>query len=52
VTTPVLTGNSPPAALDVDLTGVGQLDLIVDDDGDGNGSDHSDWADAMLRCAG
>ncbi|MEN3360578.1 MAG: hypothetical protein V7637_4560, partial [Mycobacteriales bacterium] len=50
--TPVLTGDSPPAALDVDLTGVGQLDLVVDDGGDGNGSDHSDWAAAMLRCAG
>jgi len=49
--TPVLTGSSPSSTVDVDLTGVGQLDLIVDDGGDGNGTDHSDWADAMLHCA-
>jgi beta-galactosidase GanA len=50
--TPVLTGNSPPFAVDVDLTGVDQLDLGIDDGGDGNGSDHSDWAAAMLHCSG
>jgi beta-galactosidase GanA len=52
VTTPVLTGTSAAFALDVDLAGVGQLDLVVDDGGDGNGSDHSDWAAATLTCAG
>jgi hypothetical protein len=52
--TPTLTGNSPSVLLDVGLAGVRQLDLVIDDagDGDGNGSDHADWAEARLTCAG
>jgi beta-galactosidase GanA len=50
--TSTLTGSSAPVALDVDLTGVGQLDLLVEDAGDGNGNDHADWAEARLVCAG
>jgi beta-galactosidase len=38
--------------LDVGLAGVRQLDLVIDDAGDGNGSDHADWAEARLTCAG
>jgi beta-galactosidase GanA len=51
-TTPTLTGSSASVALDVDLTGIRQLDLLLDDSGDGNGSDHADWAEARLACAG
>jgi beta-galactosidase len=51
-TSPTLTGNSASAALDVDVTGIGQLDLLVDDGGDGNGLDHADWAEARLSCGG
>jgi beta-galactosidase len=50
--TPTLTGSSPSVALDVDLTGVRQLDLMIGDAGDGNGLDHADWAEARLSCAG
>jgi hypothetical protein len=50
--TPTLTGSSPSVPLDVGLDGVRQLDLIIDDAGDGNGSDHADWAEARLSCAG
>jgi beta-galactosidase GanA len=49
--TPALTGSSPSAALDVDLTGIRQLDLMIGDAGDGNGLDHADWAEARLSCA-
>jgi hypothetical protein len=28
------------------------LSLLTTDAGDGNGSDHADWADAVLTCAG
>jgi hypothetical protein len=49
-TTPVLTGSSASAQLDVDITGAQLLDLTVGDGGDGNGLDHGDWADAQLTC--
>jgi beta-galactosidase GanA len=51
-TTPTLTGGSDSAGIDVDVTGVQQLDLIIADGGDGNGNDHGDWANAKLTCAG
>ena len=47
----VLTGNDVAEALDVDVSGVDELRLVVAA-GDGNGSDHADWADARLTCAG
>ena len=50
VTTPVLTGSSASAHIDVDITGAQLLDLTVGDGGDGNGLDHGDWADAQLTC--
>ncbi|HEX6468986.1 MAG TPA: beta-galactosidase [Streptosporangiaceae bacterium] len=49
--TPVLTGSSASAAFDVDVSGAQQLDLVIGDGGNGNGSDHGDWADARLTCA-
>lgn len=49
--TDILHGSNPPATLDVDLHGAQELLLIVDDAGDGMGSDHADWADAFLVLA-
>ena len=43
-----LTGSSPSKAIDLDMTGVRRLMLGVDDDNDGNGSDHGDWANALV----
>lgn len=43
-----LTGSSPSKVVDLDMTGVRRLMLGVDDDNDGNGSDHGDWANAMV----
>ncbi|GAA3432719.1 beta-galactosidase [Kutzneria kofuensis] len=51
VTTPVMRGGQPAASIDVPVTGGQILDLIVGDGGDGNGSDHSDWALPTLTCA-
>jgi beta-galactosidase GanA len=51
MTTPTLTGGSASANVDVDVSGAQQLDLIIGDGGDGNGTDHGDWADARLTCA-
>jgi beta-galactosidase GanA len=50
-TTPTLTGSSASATIDVDVSGAQQLDLVVGDGGDGNGTDHADWADARLTCS-
>ncbi|MFF5145155.1 NPCBM/NEW2 domain-containing protein [Streptomyces sp. NPDC013157] len=48
--TPVLTGESAGAVLDVDVTGVQELHLLVGDGGDGNAHDHADWGGARLAC--
>ena len=45
----VLTGDDAAETLDVDVTGIDELRLVADP-GDGNGSDHADWADARLTC--
>ncbi|HEY9333455.1 MAG TPA: NPCBM/NEW2 domain-containing protein, partial [Kribbella sp.] len=45
-----LTGTSPTATTTVDVTGAQTLTLQVTDGGDGNTSDHGDWADAKLTC--
>jgi beta-galactosidase GanA len=50
-TTPVLRGGQVAAAIDVDVTGAQALDLVVGDGGDGNGSDHGDWATPTLTCS-
>jgi len=45
--TPVLTGNDEPFSINVVLpAGTEQVRLIVDDGGNGIGSDHGDWANA------
>ena len=48
VETPVLHGGDAPVPVSVDLTGARRLLLAVTDAGDGNDSDHADWADARL----
>jgi hypothetical protein len=45
-----LTGASPTAQIDVDVTGRTQLRLVVTDGGNGLDYDHADWADAKLSC--
>jgi hypothetical protein len=52
LTTPQLTGVSVPVPVDVDVSGAKQVDLVVNDGGDGNAHDHSDWAGAQSLCAG
>jgi glucose/arabinose dehydrogenase len=47
-TSPTLTGSSPVVSVDISVVGVQQLRLVVTDAGNGNGSDHADWADARL----
>ncbi|QDV74348.1 NPCBM/NEW2 domain-containing protein [Botrimarina mediterranea] len=43
-----MTGASPTQAVDVSVVGASELKLIVDDNRDGNGEDHADWAGARL----
>ena len=50
VTTPRLTGSSASASINVPIAGAQVLDLVVGDAGDGNGSDHGDWAVPTLTC--
>ncbi|WP_431873773.1 beta-galactosidase [Amycolatopsis sacchari] len=50
VTTPVVCGGQAAVPVDVDVTGAQVLDLLVSDGGDGNGSDHADWALPTLTC--
>ena len=45
----ILSGNDAAESLDVDVSGVDELRLVVDA-GEGNGSDHADWANATLTC--
>ena len=40
-----------PVQVIVDLKGVNELKLVVDDGGDGNGSDHANWAEAKIEYA-
>ncbi|MEI6503220.1 MAG: NPCBM/NEW2 domain-containing protein, partial [Armatimonadota bacterium] len=46
--TEVMRAGAAPRELDVPLAGAQELDLIVDDGGDGRGWDQGDWADARL----
>jgi beta-galactosidase GanA len=50
-TTPVRHGNDEATAIDVDVTDAQALELVVGDGGDGNGSDHGDWALPTLTCS-
>jgi alpha-galactosidase len=47
-----VTGGDGPRSLTADLTGATTLLLAVTDGGDGINSDHSDWANPRLTCAG
>ena len=44
----VLRGGEEAVRVDVDLADVNELELRVDDAGDGPACDHADWADAVL----
>ncbi|MEU6772505.1 NPCBM/NEW2 domain-containing protein [Streptomyces sp. NPDC046759] len=48
--TGVLTNAMPAQPLTADVTGVQVVRLVVTDAGDGNDSDHADWADARVSC--
>ncbi|MEV6113970.1 NPCBM/NEW2 domain-containing protein [Streptomyces sp. NPDC052109] len=48
--TGTLTNTMPAQPLTADVTGAQVIDLVVTDAGDGNDSDHADWADARLSC--
>ena len=43
-------GGQAGTPVNVDLAGVDRLELAVDAGPEGNGNDHSDWADARLNC--
>ncbi len=44
-----LSGRSAPVTVDLDVRGVGELALVVEEGGDNNYYDHADWADAYLE---
>ncbi len=46
----VKTGSSANEALAVNIVGVSELKLKVNDGGNGISSDHADWADAKISC--
>ena len=46
----VLTGASPTATVNVNVTGKTALQLVVTNGGDNVDYDHGDWADAKLTC--
>ncbi len=46
-----MTNATAARAIDVDVTGADTLRLVLDNAGDGNASDHADWADARLVIA-
>jgi alpha-galactosidase len=47
----VLTWQDPAKTLTADLSGASFVRLVVTDAGDGNNSDHADWAAARVTCA-
>ncbi|MFJ5955665.1 endo-alpha-N-acetylgalactosaminidase family protein [Paenarthrobacter sp. NPDC092416] len=49
--TPVLSADSAALPLNVDITGVQNVELIADKNGDDAGDDWGDWADAKFTCA-
>ncbi|WP_030938218.1 beta-galactosidase [Streptomyces sp. NRRL S-646] len=51
VTTPTIHGKQAAVPIDVDVSGAQVIDLKVGDAGDGNGSDHGDWAMPTLTCS-
>ncbi len=49
-TTPTIRGRTPAVPITANVSGTQVLDLVVGDAGDGNGSDHGDWATPTLTC--
>lgn len=49
-TSSVLNKNSAVVKINIDVTGVNELKLEVNDAGDNNFADHADWANARLHC--
>lgn len=47
-TSATLTGTSAPVSINVPVTGASALRLVITDGGNGNSSDHGDWANALL----
>lgn len=45
-----MTGSTATKTAVADLTGRSALSLVVTDAGDGNASDHADWANAAITC--
>ena len=43
-------GSSATQAVNLNVSGTAQLQLVVTDGGNGNAQDHADWADARLTC--
>ena len=41
---------TPAQEINLNITGINELKLIVEDGGDGIYGDHADWADAMFLC--
>ncbi|MFI1071296.1 NPCBM/NEW2 domain-containing protein [Streptomyces puniciscabiei] len=48
--TGVLTNTMPAQPLTAGITGAQVIDLVVTDAGDGNDSDHADWAKVQVSC--
>jgi endo-alpha-N-acetylgalactosaminidase len=48
---PVLGAGDAAYELSADVGGARYVDLVADDDGDGNGNDHADWGGARFTCA-
>ena len=40
--------NQPPKVVDLDISGVSEIRLVIDDGGNGIGSDHGNWAEAHV----
>ncbi|WP_031512189.1 NPCBM/NEW2 domain-containing protein [Streptomyces sp. NRRL F-5123] len=47
----VVTSTTGGHPLSADVTGAQVVHLVVTDGGDGNDSDHADWADAQITCS-
>lgn len=48
----VMTRGQGPKVIDLDVSGVLELDLVVDDGGNGKHADHANWANAYLTKQG
>jgi hypothetical protein len=49
-TSGLVRGTQDAVPVSADVTGIGQLSLVVTKGGDGNSDDHADWGDARLSC--